>query len=239
MADDKGKKFDPKKPAGGAVSAGPSGASNPWEFLIIAAVLIVLISYAAENFSRFLGSNPLTRSLHIESLDDSIRLWFRVLLPYLQILSFLISAFLVYIIISISYRLSKIHKKVKEQFSAPKSLEMGFVSSHIVVPNPATQKWQRIVTHTESQNPNDWKIAIIEADSILDELVDSMGYRGETLGEKLKLIEQSDFTTINNAWEAHKVRNFIAHEASFQLSEREARRVIALYQSVLEEFKYI
>ncbi len=101
-------------------------------------------------------------------------------------------------------------------------------------------KWQRIIDHLESDNVSDWKLAIIEADIILNEMLEKMGYHGATIGEKLKQIEKSDFTTIDKAWEAHKIRNLIAHEgANFTLTRKEAFRVIELYKAVFEEFYFI
>lgn len=99
-------------------------------------------------------------------------------------------------------------------------------------------KWGEILNKIDSFNESDWRIAIIEADTMLEELLDSMKYHGETVGEKLRAIEESDFTTLNQAWEAHKVRNKIAHEGSV-LTKREVRRVIDLYRQVFEEFHYI
>ncbi|HEY4517854.1 MAG TPA: hypothetical protein VJI74_03125, partial [Candidatus Paceibacterota bacterium] len=85
-----------------------------------------------------------------------------------------------------------------------------------------------------------WKQAIIDADVLLERMIDVMGYRGENLGEKLKAIERSDFKNLDNAWEAHKIRNQVAHEGSnFVLTEREAKRVIDLYRQVFEEFKFL
>lgn len=101
-------------------------------------------------------------------------------------------------------------------------------------------RWEQILKHSESENPNDWRLAIIEADIVLDEMVKSMGYHGDSLGERLKHVEQSDFNSIEAAWEAHKIRNRIAHSgADFILTQREARRVISLYRQVFEEFEYI
>lgn len=217
----------------------PLGAKNPWEFFLIAGILVILLGYAVSNFSDFLGTNPLTRSLRLQQFYERVMLWWKLALPYLKILSFLISAFLVYLLVSFAFKLAKLQKEIAKNYAPPEGAEEASLNAATIVPNPAAHKWERVQKHIESPNPNDWKIAIIEADAILDEMVDSMGYNGETLGEKLKGVEQSDFTTINNAWEAHKVRNVIAHEASFQIDEREARRVIELYRSVFEEFRYI
>ena len=102
------------------------------------------------------------------------------------------------------------------------------------------EKWDKVITHINSINPSDWRVAIIEADIILDELLTAAGYNGDGVGEKLKAVEPSDFLTLDNAWEAHKVRNRIAHSgANFELNEREAKRVIALFESVFKEFDII
>ncbi len=101
-------------------------------------------------------------------------------------------------------------------------------------------RWENALKHVDSDNPNDWKQAIMEADIILDDLLTKLGYKGETIGEKLKRINPGDMKSMNEAWEAHKVRNQIAHEGSnFSLNQIEARRVIHMYKKVFEEFYYI
>ena len=105
---------------------------------------------------------------------------------------------------------------------------------------PRNLKWERVEQHIGSDNPNDWRLAILEADIILDEMLTVIGYHGETIGDKLKSVEKSDFTNVDLAWEAHKVRNQIAHEGSdFLITQREAKRIIQLYRRVFEEFRYI
>jgi hypothetical protein len=101
-------------------------------------------------------------------------------------------------------------------------------------------RWVKVVQHINSENPTEWRMGILEADIILDEMLQKIGYIGQSLGERLKAIEPGDFTTINEAWEAHKARNQIAHLGSdYVLTLREARRIIGLYESVFREFKYI
>ncbi len=105
---------------------------------------------------------------------------------------------------------------------------------------PRNPKWEKVQEHITSENPANWRLAILEADILLDELLDALRYRGESIGEKLKKIEQSDFATLSLAWEAHKIRNQVAHEGSeFLLSDREARRVVKLYEEVFKEFQFI
>ncbi len=101
-------------------------------------------------------------------------------------------------------------------------------------------RWVKTLSHIFSQHQSDWKLAVIEADSMLEGLMHTLGFTGETLGDKLKSATQDNFKPLTSAWEAHNIRNKIAHEgASFELSQREAKRVIALYEGIFREFGYI
>jgi hypothetical protein len=97
-------------------------------------------------------------------------------------------------------------------------------------------RWQYILQLIETGQESDWRQAIIESDIMLDELLTRLGYQGDSVGEKLKAVNQTHFHTLNNAWEAHKVRNEIAHQGSaYQLSERLAHHTIANYEVVFRE----
>ncbi len=94
-----------------------------------------------------------------------------------------------------------------------------------------------VFAHAESDNPNDWKLAIIEADIILDDLVKKKGFVGNSLGERLRDIQPQQLSTLNDAWEAHKVRNRIAHDgADFVLTKHLVHETINRYQRVFNEF---
>jgi len=105
---------------------------------------------------------------------------------------------------------------------------------------PQNNRWAEVIEHINSVNESDWKLAIIEADSILDDMMTRMGYIQPSLGEKLKSVEKSDFLSIDKAWEAHKVRNQIAHAGSdFVFSHQEANRIVNLYKDIFTEFDFI
>ena len=98
-------------------------------------------------------------------------------------------------------------------------------------------KFAIIQGYLSSQSEALWRIGIMEADNVLLEILTEKGYQGDSVGEKLK---SASFKTIDLAWDAHKIRNRIAHEGSdFQLTEREAKRAFMLYESVLRDLKAI
>ncbi len=102
------------------------------------------------------------------------------------------------------------------------------------------KKWEHVISLLNSGTSAGWRQSIIEADIILDELLRAQQYHGDSVGEMLKAVEPSDMLTLDDAWEAHKVRNRIAHAGSaFELSEREAKRIISLFEKVFKEFEII
>lgn len=104
----------------------------------------------------------------------------------------------------------------------------------------ANTRWQEVEQHITTDNPNDWKLAIIEADVMLEEMLESAGYAGLTIGDKLKSASPTSFRTLDDAWRAHKVRNQIAHGgADFVLTKKVAQETITQYRKVFQEFAVV
>ncbi len=159
--------------------------------------------------------------------------WIDVIKP----IAIVLSLFLFYVIGYSYIKLKKIEEEDEANFHSKRLKEAMAEPHHDAVLN---KKWQQVQEHINSPNPSDWRLAILEADIMLGDILEKMGYQGDSIGDKLKGIEKSDFVTLDQAWEAHRTRNQIAHQGSdFQLNEREAKRIIDLYKKVFEEFYYI
>jgi hypothetical protein len=100
-------------------------------------------------------------------------------------------------------------------------------------------RWNHILEEANSDSPQNQRLAILEADIMLSELLDELGYKGETLADKMRQVPKANFNTIDLAWEAHRARNRVAHEAGFQMAPHEVRRIIGLYDKIFREFGFI
>ncbi|MDP9249139.1 MAG: hypothetical protein M3M85_01330 [bacterium] len=101
-------------------------------------------------------------------------------------------------------------------------------------------RWSKTLNYIFSQHSSDWKLSIIEADSILESLLKDLGFKGETVGDRLKSANQETFPQLTTSWEVHTIRNRIAHEGlAFELSHHEAKRIIALYEQIFHAYGYI
>lgn len=104
----------------------------------------------------------------------------------------------------------------------------------------ANPRWHYILTLVESPNDSDWRVAIIEADSMMEEALKDSGLSGTNVSELLEGAKGSGYRSIQDAWDAHLIRNKIAHDGSdFPLSQVEARRVIKMFQNFFEEMNII
>ncbi|MEK7213802.1 MAG: hypothetical protein AAB637_01670 [Patescibacteria group bacterium] len=162
--------------------------------------------------------------------------WFKTILGILIGLSIPISLMLFIGIIYTVERLKAIRTKEADNFDA--KVDIGYDDKK--GDHELSEKWEKVDTLISSQNQNDWRQAILEADIMLASILTKMGYKGDGIGEQLQRVVKGDFQTLDQAWEAHKVRNMIAHDGSnFSLDHHEAKRVINLYKQVFQEFFFI
>lgn len=97
-------------------------------------------------------------------------------------------------------------------------------------------RWQQILDKLNEQNENSWKIAVMDADILLDEVLQEQGYAGAGVGERLKQVGPEYRSVVQYAWEGHKTRNKVAHDPKFKLSERDARLAISMYERFFSAF---
>lgn len=151
---------------------------------------------------------------------------------FLKIFAFSLSVFLVLFIIIILF---KIRKGIKE--------ELLSIAESVVDPGipkkELDEKWQRIMRRLEKESESDFKMAVIEADNLFDDLLKKIGYQGDDMGERLKQITKAQLANIDELWDAHKMRNRIAHEPDFKLTKFQAERAVEIYQKAMEDLEAI
>jgi hypothetical protein len=100
-----------------------------------------------------------------------------------------------------------------------------------------TTDWRDVKARLETGDEASIKLAVIEADKLVDNLLKKMGYVGNSMGDRLKLLEKSSFQSLDDLWKAHKIRNRIVHHAEYSITPEESRKAIEIYEKVLRELK--
>lgn len=94
------------------------------------------------------------------------------------------------------------------------------------------RRWKEIEAMAAAPGEMQRKMAVLEADKLLDQALKSLAMAGETLGERLKFA-QYRYPALREVWWAHKIRNQLVHEATFHLEVGMARRAVASYRKAL------
>jgi len=102
--------------------------------------------------------------------------------------------------------------------------------------NFAIGKWQEIEQLMVLGSPSNFSRAVMEADKLLDHLLIAHRTPGLTMGDRLKASEKRfSADGYNAAWQGHKVRNLLAHDAQFELTDFIARDAISNFKKAIEE----
>jgi len=96
------------------------------------------------------------------------------------------------------------------------------------------KKWEEIEKAADMRSEKGYKMAIIEADKLLDDAFKKLMIAGSTMGERMKVISYK-YPNIKKVWEAHIIRNKISHESNFRLYDSSARRALGIYKDALKE----
>ncbi len=70
-----------------------------------------------------------------------------------------------------------------------------------------------------------WAMAVIKADSLLDEALKKKHFKGKTMGERL-VSAQRTLTNNDGVWFGHKLRNQLVHQTDVALREKDIKHAL-------------
>lgn len=94
------------------------------------------------------------------------------------------------------------------------------------------ERWQRIERLLKSPQHEGDRLAIIEADSLLDFVLKAMHLPGETFALRIKFAQKKYFELKRVRW-AHELRNKIVHQTDYRLDRRTAEAAVKAFEKAL------
>lgn len=98
--------------------------------------------------------------------------------------------------------------------------------------------WKKIEEKMKSGVQSDYKLALIEADGLLDQILKSIGYEGDNLDERLTKINPTNLSTLEEIKNVHKIRNDIIRDPNYQLTPEKAEEILSVYRKTFEELEF-
>lgn len=96
-----------------------------------------------------------------------------------------------------------------------------------------TKQWERIKKRTESGAESDYKLAIIDADDFLEDVLDKEGYEGKDFQETIQKAGKLISPIINDILNAHEARNSIVYNPDYKISVEQAKKILETYESAI------
>ena len=115
-------------------------------------------------------------------------------------------------------------------------LFLGGIVRRFKPANLKVQKFQsRWVEIEQLCAKNDtWPLAIINADTLLDEVLKQRRCKGKTMGERL-VAAQHDLKSNDTVWFGHKLRNKIVHEEMSRLYRKDVQAALRGFRDALKD----
>lgn len=102
-----------------------------------------------------------------------------------------------------------------------------------------TRQWNKTLERLETGSESEYKLAVIEADDILDASLKRMGYAGQTLEEKLGKLSSATLPNIQQLYEIHHLRNNIVHDPDYRLALEEAKKALDVYNQAFRDLQIL
>lgn len=97
------------------------------------------------------------------------------------------------------------------------------------------KRWETILSRLESNNPSQYKVAILEADAFAEEILQVLGYRGAHMKDRLERMKDYDVETKGDLILGHAVRNRIINEPHFEPTREEAEATLRHFSNFFKE----
>lgn len=94
--------------------------------------------------------------------------------------------------------------------------------------------WMTIEQQLTKGEESSCHLVILNADKLLDQALRQRGFKGETMGERMKSARDT-WSNANDVWSAHKLRNRIAHETDVVIGYPAARKALGAYKRALKD----
>lgn len=155
---------------------------------------------------------------------------FTGILLYLKIIFILISSFFLLAVIILLLKTSWARYRYLEEITE-------FITFRPFGVKETFKHWNKIIKRLETDRESEYKLAVIEADGLLDSVLKRMRYKGDSFSQRLEQIDPSVLPNLEEVWKVHKTRNNIVHDPDYLLTLDQAKRVLEVYEKTLRNLE--
>ena len=95
------------------------------------------------------------------------------------------------------------------------------------------KKWEEIERYFKKGTEPEMKLAIVEADSLLDNILRVLSYKGKDLSSRLDGLNTNILENLDDVKEYHKIYSNIVHDPTYRLDFKTAEDALKAYRDAL------
>lgn len=101
------------------------------------------------------------------------------------------------------------------------------------------RRWREINDLMNQGKPSTYKVAVMDADKLVDYVLKAKVGSAGTMADRLKKSKGlfRSYYDYQNLWEAHKMRNRMVHDAEHEIYPAEVKKVISYFEKALKELQ--
>jgi len=103
----------------------------------------------------------------------------------------------------------------------------------------AQETWNKIKKKLSSKKEADWKLAIIEGEKIVEDVLFKMGYKGKNIKEKLEFATKAQIPNLESLSSSAEIYENIISAPDYRISRDKAAEVIKALEEFLKYFEYL
>ena len=152
-----------------------------------------------------------------------------------QIQDMLFPVKLVFIVFSMFFLVGVVYFTLNSSWLQYKFLEdvTEFFSWQSYGLRQITRRWGKIKKRIELGSEAELKLAIIEADDFLNEVLEDAGFEEKTFEESVKKAGRLISPILNDILRARELRNSIVYNPDYKLNLEQAKRILNVYESAI------
>ncbi|MDO8601508.1 MAG: hypothetical protein Q7R62_00035 [bacterium] len=136
----------------------------------------------------------------------------------------------IFIVATIKYRSIKSRVRVSDIRPPVRTRKVRFAKDPAI-----SQHWGAILNRVKSGTQDAMKYSILDADTLVDHFLKSVGFSGEHMADRLTQIIPDNIPSLERVWKAHRLRNELAHTPGATVTVNETKEALTAYRDFLIE----
>jgi len=91
-------------------------------------------------------------------------------------------------------------------------------------------RWKAVRKRIETGSEYEYKLAIMEAEDLFNDVLIEKGFAGDSFEKRVDSVEKIQLPNPDEILEAHKIRNFVAHDPNYKINKEEAGKVLDVFE---------